>query len=110
MRLNLAGGILAVLVIVGLIIAYSAVFTVHQTRQALVVRLGEPVRIITEPGLNFKIPVIDSVIYIDKRILGRRFLPKHWHNSNRGGATTPRESDGTVSASSDLQCQAISTL
>jgi len=69
MRLNLAGGILAVLVIVGLIIAYSAVFTVHQTRQALVVRLGEPVRIITEPGLNFKIPVIDSVIYIDKRIL-----------------------------------------
>ena len=69
MRLNLAGGILAVLVIVGLIIIYSAVFTVHQTRQALVVRLGEPVRIITEPGLNFKIPVIDSVIYIDKRIL-----------------------------------------
>ncbi|HZN28873.1 MAG TPA: protease modulator HflC [Xanthobacteraceae bacterium] len=69
MRLNLAGGILAVLVIVGLIIVYSAVFTVHQTRQALVVRLGEPVRIITEPGLNFKIPVIDSVIYIDKRIL-----------------------------------------
>ena len=69
MRLNLAGGILAVLVIVGLIIAYSAVFTVHQTRQALVVRLGEPVRIITEPGLNFKIPMIDSVIYIDKRIL-----------------------------------------
>ena len=69
MRLNLAGGILAVLVVVGLIIAYSAVFTVHQTRQALVVRLGEPVRIVTEPGLNFKIPVIDSVIYIDKRIL-----------------------------------------
>jgi membrane protease subunit HflC len=69
MRLNLAGGILAVLVIVGLIVAYSAMFTVHQTRQALVVRLGEPVRIITEPGLNFKIPVIDSVIYVDKRIL-----------------------------------------
>ena len=69
MRLNLAGGILAVLVVVGLIIAYGAVFTVHQTRQALVVRLGEPVRIVTAPGLNFKIPVIDSVIYIDKRIL-----------------------------------------
>ncbi len=33
------------------------------------VRLGEPVRVITEPGLHFKIPLIDSVIYIDKRIL-----------------------------------------
>ena len=69
MKLNLAGGIVAALVIVGLIIAYSAVFTVYQTRQALVVRLGEPVHVITEPGLHFKIPLIDSVIYIDKRIL-----------------------------------------
>ena len=33
------------------------------------VRLGQPVRVITEPGLNAKIPFIDSVIYIDKRIL-----------------------------------------
>jgi membrane protease subunit HflC len=69
MRLNLAGGVLAALVVVGLVIAYSAMFTVYQTRQALVVRLGQPVRIITEPGLHFKVPLIDSVIYIDKRIL-----------------------------------------
>jgi modulator of FtsH protease HflC len=34
-----------------------------------VVRLGQPVRVVTEPGLNFKIPLIDSVIHIDKRIL-----------------------------------------
>jgi membrane protease subunit HflC len=34
-----------------------------------VVRLGEPVRVVTEPGLNFKAPFIDSVISIDKRIL-----------------------------------------
>ncbi len=69
MRLNIAGGIAAVLIIVGLIIAYSTLFTVYQTRQALVVRLGQPVRVITEPGLNSKIPLIDSVIHIDKRIL-----------------------------------------
>ena len=69
MRLNLAGGILAALIVVAVIIAYGALFTVYQTRQALVVRLGEPVRVITEPGLHFKIPLIDSVIYIDKRIL-----------------------------------------
>ena len=42
---------------------------VRQTEQALVVRLGEPVRVITDPGLNFKVPLIDTVISIDKRIL-----------------------------------------
>jgi modulator of FtsH protease HflC len=35
----------------------------------LVVRLGEPIRAVTEPGLNFKLPLLDSVIYVDKRIL-----------------------------------------
>src|SRR5437016_987823 len=69
MKLNLAGGILAAIILVALILAYGALFTVHQTRQALVVRLGQPVRVVTEPGLNFKIPLIDSVIHIDKRIL-----------------------------------------
>jgi membrane protease subunit HflC len=35
----------------------------------LVVRLGQPVRVVTEPGLNIKAPLIDNVITIDKRIL-----------------------------------------
>jgi membrane protease subunit HflC len=69
MRLNLAGGVLAALIIVGLIIAYGTLFTVYQTRQALVVRLGEPIRVVTQPGLHFKMPLIDSVIQIDNRIL-----------------------------------------
>ena len=69
MRLNLAGGIVAALIIVALIVAYGALFTVYQTRQALVVRLGQPVRVVTDPGLHSKIPLIDSVISIDKRIL-----------------------------------------
>jgi modulator of FtsH protease HflC len=69
MRFNLAGGILAAVLVVALIIAYITLFTVYQTRQALVVRLGQPVRVVTEPGLNYKIPLIDSVIHIDKRIL-----------------------------------------
>ncbi|HYY36896.1 MAG TPA: SPFH domain-containing protein, partial [Xanthobacteraceae bacterium] len=69
MRLNLVGGLVAALVVLALIVAYGTLFTVYQTRQALVVRLGEPVRVITEPGLNYKVPLIDSVITIDKRIL-----------------------------------------
>ncbi len=56
-------------VVVALFVAYGSVFTVYQTRQALVVRLGQPVRVVTEPGLHFKVPLIDSVISIDKRIL-----------------------------------------
>src|SRR6266853_1994784 len=52
-----------------LIVGYSSVFTVVQTEQVLVVRLGEPIRVVIEPGLNFKAPFIDTVISIDKRIL-----------------------------------------
>jgi membrane protease subunit HflC len=69
MKLSLAGGVLALLAIIAIIIAYSSLFTVYQTQQALVVRLGQPVRVVTEHGLNFKVPLIDSVIYIDERIL-----------------------------------------
>jgi membrane protease subunit HflC len=69
MRPSIVSGAIAVLLLIALVVAYSALFTVSQTHQALVVRLGQPVRVITEPGLNAKIPFIDSVIYIDKRIL-----------------------------------------
>jgi modulator of FtsH protease HflC len=69
MKLSFAGGVAIVLAIVVAVLAYSAIFTVHQTRQALVLRLGNPVDVITEPGLHFKTPFVDSVTYIDKRIL-----------------------------------------
>lgn len=69
MKLGIIGGVVAVLLIVALIVGYSSVFTVYQTHQALVVRLGEPVRVVTEPGLHFKYPLIDNVISIDRRIL-----------------------------------------
>jgi membrane protease subunit HflC len=69
MKLGIAGGVLAVLAVIGAILAYGSLFTVYQTRLALVVRLGQPVKVVTEPGLNFKVPLIDNVIYIDKRIL-----------------------------------------
>jgi membrane protease subunit HflC len=69
MRIGLAGGIVLVLVVVALIMGYSSLFTVYQTQQSIVVRLGQPVRVVTEPGLNVKMPLIDSVIAIDNRIL-----------------------------------------
>ena len=69
MRTNFIGGIIAVIAVAALIVGYSSLFTVYQTQQALVIRLGQPVRVISEPGLNFKAPFIDSVVHIDKRIL-----------------------------------------
>jgi membrane protease subunit HflC len=69
MKLGIAGGVLLVLAVIAAIVGYSALFTVYQTRLALVVRLGKPVWVYTDPGLHFKYPLIDSVIYVDKRIL-----------------------------------------
>jgi len=69
MRLSLPAGIFVVFLAVVMFIAYGSLFTVYQTRQALVVRLGSPLRVITEPGLHVKAPIFDSVINIDKRIL-----------------------------------------
>jgi len=65
-----ASGIATLVVLLALLLgAYGAYFTVNQTEQVIVVRLGEPIRVITEPGLNFKWPIFDSVISIPKRIL-----------------------------------------
>lgn len=67
-----ANVIAALVALVVIIVAASSMFTVAQTEQALVLRFGEPVAgrgLVTEPGLHFKIPFIENVILIDKRIL-----------------------------------------
>lgn len=69
MKAGVSGIVALIVLVIAVVIGYSSVFTVDQTQQAIVVRLGEPVRVVTEPGLNFKAPFIDSVISIDKRIL-----------------------------------------
>ena len=59
------------IVVIGLLIigVYGALFTVNQTQQALVLQFGEPKRTIQEPGLAFKMPFIQDVIYYEKRVL-----------------------------------------
>jgi modulator of FtsH protease HflC len=69
MKSGIAGIVSLFILLVVAVVGYSSVFTVSQTEQVLLVRLGEPVRVVTEPGLNFKVPFIDTVISIDKRIL-----------------------------------------
>jgi membrane protease subunit HflC len=51
------------------LVAASALFTVHQTQQALVLQFGNPKRIVREPGLHVKLPFIQNAIYIDRRVL-----------------------------------------
>ena len=60
-----------IVVILGAVVAvaYFAFFIVHQNEQAIVLEFGKPVRIINEPGLYWKIPVVQTVDYFDKRIL-----------------------------------------
>jgi len=48
---------------------YASAFIVHQNEQALVLRFGEPKRVVNEPGLNWKVPFLDTVDFFDKRIL-----------------------------------------
>ena len=71
MRNTLALVLVGIAVVV-LIIIGSATFEVKQTEQALVLRFGEPVAgrgLITEPGLHFKIPFVETVVLLDNRIL-----------------------------------------
>lgn len=69
MRSPVTGIMVLLLVLLLLVVGYSSVFTVQQTEQALVVRFGAPVQVVTDPGLHFKVPFTDAVIPIDKRIL-----------------------------------------
>lgn len=61
--------ITGIIVIVGGILASGALFTVHQVQQAIVLQFGEPKRVIREPGLHFKKPFLEDVIFYDARIL-----------------------------------------
>lgn len=66
-RLSLA--VIGVIVVIAGIVAASALFTVEQREQAIVLQFGEPIRVIQEPGLHVKLPFVQNVVTFDKRIL-----------------------------------------
>ena len=55
--------------VIGLWALSSSIYTVDETQQALIVRLGKPMGVAGAPGLKFKMPLIDSVITYDARLL-----------------------------------------
>ena len=61
-------------IIAGIVVAIAAtlffsIFIVKEVNKAIVLQFGDPKRIISKPGLNFKIPFIQNVVFLDKRIL-----------------------------------------
>ena len=66
-RGGLAGAGIGALIL--LIIILSALFTVQQAEQAIVLQFGKPIRPVDQPGLHFKLPLIQTVTYFDKRVL-----------------------------------------
>ena len=61
--------VFGLIIVVAGVTAYGALFTVHQTQQALILQLGNPIRTVPEPGLHFKLPFIQNIEFYDRRIL-----------------------------------------
>jgi membrane protease subunit HflC len=66
---SLASGAAIILVAALAFLGFSSVFTVDQTQQAIVLRFGQAINVVREPGLYFKLPFVDGVVRVDKRIL-----------------------------------------
>ena len=64
-----AGKIIIPIIIVIAATIFFSIFIVKEINQAIVLQFGDPKRILLKPGLNFKIPFIQNVVFLDKRIL-----------------------------------------
>ncbi len=62
-------GIIMVAVLGAAFIIFSSLFTVSEIQQAVVTQLGKPVRVVQSPGLHFKLPFLQQVIFFDNRLL-----------------------------------------
>ncbi len=57
-----------IIVVLG-ITAFQSIFIVQEINQAIVLQFGDPKKIVNKSGLNFKLPFIQNVAYLDKRVL-----------------------------------------
>ena len=61
--------IFLILIVILFGLGYFTLFSVIEVKNAIILQFGDPKRIITSAGLNFKIPFIQNVVFIDNRIL-----------------------------------------
>ena len=62
-------GYLLPIIVVAIVAALSSIFVVDEREKALVLRFGQIKQVVTEPGLNFKVPLLDEVVRYEDRIL-----------------------------------------
>jgi membrane protease subunit HflC len=60
--------LLPAIIVIGVFI-FQSIIIVQEINQAIVLQFGDPKKIITKAGLNFKLPFIQNVVYLDKRVL-----------------------------------------
>jgi modulator of FtsH protease HflC len=71
------GGVIGIILgLLLLVLAGPTLFIVGQTEQVLIVRLGEPRRVIVEPGLHAKMPLLETAISFDRRLLDYELPPE----------------------------------
>ncbi len=59
----------ATVLALAVVLLMGSVFTVHQSRQALILQFGNPIRVVQQPGLGFKVPFIQQVEFFERRVL-----------------------------------------
>ena len=67
--------LLPVVVVIGVVL-FQSLFIVQEINQAIVLQFGDPKKIINKAGLNFKLPFIQNVVFLDKRILNLDNAPQ----------------------------------
>lgn len=68
---NKIGILQGVAIVIGalLILLFSSTYIVYQPEQAIVLQFGEPIRVVNEAGLKFKVPFVQNVVFYDSRLL-----------------------------------------
>ena len=69
MRFNARNLLIILVLFIGFLTFTGAFFIVNETKQALVLQFGDPRKVVTKPGLQFKIPFIQDAVFIDSRLL-----------------------------------------
>ena len=69
MKFSVRNLVIVLILFMGFLTISGGFFVVQEWRQAIVLQFGEPVQVIKEPGLKFKIPFIQDAIFFDRRML-----------------------------------------
>jgi membrane protease subunit HflC len=75
--------ILILILIAAVILVSQVFFTVGETNQAIVLQFGEPIRTVRNPGLHTKLPFIQNLIILEKRILSSDAPPQEYLTTDK---------------------------